>query len=271
MSPTENKRRCRIVVLCGPNLTHRNTCATLIHAGLDVAGICVANQRTHGIPLAYLRRSFSREGLCATLSHVLARMVYSVPNAGKDRQIMTRIFDEPVIARILRDWNGPVHQTHDYSAQETIAWIDSHRPDILVVHTPYWVGARVRKLARTGIVLGGHPGITPDYRGSHSAFWAIYRGKPQDVGCTVFLVDNGVDTGPIVSQDRIPIERGDSFVTLSWKGMKRIAEMQADALLHLDAGRELPRQVVPVPPGSEYRNPGLLEFLQYRWRQRLVR
>jgi methionyl-tRNA formyltransferase len=131
--------------------------------------------------------------------------------------------------------------------------------------------AIVKELARRGLVLGGHPGITPFYRGSHSAFWAVHNGKPEDVGCTVFLLDDGVDTGPIVRQDRISIEPGDSFMTLSWKGMKRIAELQVEALLGLDEGQDLPRHTLPIPPDSEYQNPRLLEFLQYRLRQRVVR
>jgi Formyl transferase len=265
------KTRHRILILCGPSASHRNTCATLIRAGLNVVGICRADQKTGGLPIGYLRRSFAREGFLATCSRMLARATYSIPNARKDRHLMETIFNLQDIESTLREWNGPVHQTHDYSAPDTLEWITGLEPDVLLVHSPYWVGARVRKLARTGIVLGGHPGITPFYRGSHAAFWAIYKGKPEDVGCTVLLLDAGVDTGPIVKQDRIAIEPGDSFVTLGWKGMKRIAEMQAEVLIDLDNGRELPQRTLPVPPDSEYRNPGFFEFLQYRWRQRLVR
>ncbi len=51
----------RIVVLCGPRLFHLNTCATLIRSGLNVVGICVADQRTAGIPLSYLLKSIKPE------------------------------------------------------------------------------------------------------------------------------------------------------------------------------------------------------------------
>ena len=45
-----------------------------------------------------------------------------------------------------------------------------------------------------------------------------------------FCSIRGVDTGDIVAQERIPVEKGDSFMTLSWKGMIRIAQLQAAAL-----------------------------------------
>lgn len=269
--PANNNGKHRIVVLCGPGLSHRNTCATLIRQGLHVAGICAADQRKAGLPLPYLLRSVKRKGFWPTLSRSLARLIYQCRNSRRDRAAMARIFDEKAISETLLKWGGPVHHTASYSDPKTIAWLKELKPDIFVVHTSYWVGKKVRNLPSTKIVLGGHPGLTPYYRGSHSAFWAVYFGKPQDVGCTVFLLDEGVDTGEIVVQERIPIAAGDSFVTLAWKGMKRIAELQAAVLSDLDQGIELPRKRLPAPENSEFDNPTLGEFFQYCLRQRQVR
>ena len=268
-NPTDPRHR--IVILCGPNLTHRNTCATLIGSGLKIVGICMADQRRSGLPIGYLVRSIRKKGLLPTLSRTCARVAYLAFNAGKDRRAYARLFDARAIEDKLQEWNGDLFRTRSYSDPDCLAWLRARQPDILVVHSAYWVGKPVRDLARTGIVLGGHPGITPDYRGSHAAFWAVYAGKPQDVGCTVFLVDKGVDTGAIVAQERIPIEPGDSFRTLAWKGMIRIAELQAFVLRNYENGIPLPRRVVAPPPGTEFDNPTLLELLRYRLRQAQVR
>ena len=269
-SPT-NGTTHRVVVLCGPNTTHKNTCATLIRSGLNVVGVCMADQRKAGLPLSYLLRSAKRKGVWPTLSRAIARLVYRIMDLGRDRAAMARIFDEPAIQQTLDDWNGPIHRTESFSAPETMEWLKAQDADVFVVHSAYWVSKQVRSLPRTGIVLGGHPGITPHYRGSHSAFWAIYFGKQQDVGCTAFLLSDGVDTGDIVAQDRIAIADGDSFITLAWKGMKRIAELQAAAITDLDRGIPLSRKSLPVPANSEFDNPRLGEFLRYRWRQQRVR
>ena len=53
--------------------------------------------------------------------------------------------------------------------------------------------------------------------------------------------------------------------------MIRIAEFQAKALRDLDHGREFSTTKVIVPPGSEYDNPTLGEFVRYRLRQQCVR
>jgi methionyl-tRNA formyltransferase len=263
--------RHRIVILCGPSLTHKNTCATLIRSGLNVVGICEADQRTAGLPLSYVVRSVRRKGLGVTLSRVGARLLYSFLNSRKDQEIFSRLFDERVINETILKWDGEIHRTKNYSAPRTINWLREMDADIFVAHTPYWIGKRVRGLPKTGMVLGGHPGITPFYRGSHSAFWAVYNGSPEDLGCTVFLLDDGVDTGDIVAQDRIPFERADSFFTLCWKGMIRLAEMQASILQDLDRGIEIPRQRVSAPENTEFDNPKLSEYLRYCYRQRWIR
>lgn len=261
----------RIVVLCGPKPHHANTCATLIRHGLHVAGICIADQRTGKLPWRFLRRAAARKGWGPTFSRAAARVLYQVCNWRADRQAFARLFDREAIEATLEGWNGEVHRTSDYSAPETLAWLRRMEPDVLVAHTPYWIGGAVRGIPKCQIVLGGHPGLTPFYRGSHSAFWAIYKGKPEDVGCTVFVVDGGLDTGDIVAQRHVPVEPGDSFVTLGWKGMIQIAELQAAVLGDFDAGVDIPRRPVQtVPPDSEYDNPTLGEYLRYVFRRRRI-
>jgi methionyl-tRNA formyltransferase len=258
--------------LCGPpDLPQQYTCATLIREGFNVVGLCVADQRSAGLPLSYLRLSVRKKGLWVTLSRVAARLLYQLLNRRQDRRKQEQVFDAKAIRTILDSWKGEWHYTQNYSAPATLAWLQAMDADIFVAHTSYWVGKQVRDLPKTKIVLGGHPGLTPYYRGSHAAFWAIFRGHPDDVGCTVFVLDKGVDTGDIVAQERLPIEPGDSFISLGWKGMKRTAELQAAALHHFAQSGDIPRQRVPVPEHSEFDNPTLGDYLRYLWRQQQVR
>jgi len=141
----------------------------------------------------------------------------------RDQAAYRQLFNARELEETLRPWADRTHYTADYSSPETVKWLMERGADIFVVHTPYWVEKKDRELPRKGIVLGGHPGLIPDYRGSHAAFWAVYKRKVEDGGCTVFLIDSGVDTGDIVAQERLPVEKGDSFMTLAWKGMIRIA------------------------------------------------
>jgi methionyl-tRNA formyltransferase len=59
------------------------------------------------------------------------------------------------------------------------------------------------KAPRRG-VLGAHPTLLPQGRGRAAVPWAILKGLDR-TGVTLFVVDEGVDTGPIVSQMEIPL------------------------------------------------------------------
>lgn len=236
-----------------------------------MVGICRADQRTSGLPVNFLWREAQRKGWRLTASRILARLAYLLANRRRDQAAHQRLYNEDQIDEVLGNWSGSLHQTENYSSPETLTWLQQMQPDILVAHTPYWIGKRVRQIPKSKIVLGGHPGITPDYRGSHSAFWAVYRGHPEDVGCTVFVLDEGVDTGDVVAQERIAIAPDDSFVTLGWKGMQRIAELQAEVLLQLGKGGTLPRRPVQAPPDSLFDQPTLGQYWRYRRQQSKVR
>ncbi len=57
-------------------------------------------------------------------------------------------------------------------------------------------------LPRLG-TLNAHMGMLPDYRGLNVAEWAAFNGDP--VGCSVFWLDRGIDTGPIILTREIDI------------------------------------------------------------------
>ena len=46
--------------------------------------------------------------------------------------------------------------------------------------------------------LNAHPGILPEYRGLDTALWAVYENQMDKVGCTLHVVDPGIDTGGIL-------------------------------------------------------------------------
>jgi phosphoribosylglycinamide formyltransferase-1 len=65
-----------------------------------------------------------------------------------------------------------------------------------------------------GRILNVHPSLLPKYRGLRPQRRALEAGESSS-GCTVHLVDEGTDTGPVVIQRTVPIEPGDTAETLS--------------------------------------------------------
>ena len=62
-------------------------------------------------------------------------------------------------------------------------------------------------------ILNIHPSLLPKYPGVH-AIRDAFEAKEKETGVTIHFVDEGVDTGPIILQRRVPIRRGDTFETL---------------------------------------------------------
>lgn len=261
----------RVVCLFGTGVIFDKTLSILLQNQVNVVGVCYANKHQKGVDFSYLKIAFKKYGYWRVFLQILGRIYYKLFENKKDREIFNTIYNEQEIHAILKNYKGEIHHTENYGDDSTIEWIKSLNPDLLLVHTGYWVGKKVRNLVN-GRVIGGHPGITPDYRGVHSPFWAIFNGEPEKVGYTVFWLDSGVDTGDILHQSTIPIEEGDSYFTLSWKGMIGIAENQARIIKEMEKGIEpTARKVGPVDESTNYTHPTIFQYLKYRRMQKKVR
>ncbi|CAN5134630.1 phosphoribosylglycinamide formyltransferase [soil metagenome] len=62
-------------------------------------------------------------------------------------------------------------------------------------------------------LINTHPAYLPEFPGAHGVRDALAAGATQ-TGASVIIVDNGVDSGPIISQQRVPIEPDDTEHTL---------------------------------------------------------
>ncbi len=58
-------------------------------------------------------------------------------------------------------------------------------------------------------LINTHPAYLPEFPGAHAVRDALAAGATE-TGASVIVVDNGVDSGPIVAQQRIPVLPGDT-------------------------------------------------------------
>ena len=70
-------------------------------------------------------------------------------------------------------------------------------------------------------ILNIHPALLPSFPGIN-AIEKAWRSGVEETGVTVHFVDQGVDTGPILLQEKIPIDPGESLESLT----ERIHEVE---------------------------------------------
>ena len=62
-------------------------------------------------------------------------------------------------------------------------------------------------------IINTHPAFLPEFPGAHGVRDALAAGVSQ-TGASVILVDDGIDSGPLLAQERVPIRRDDTEHTL---------------------------------------------------------
>ncbi len=91
--------------------------------------------------------------------------------------------------------------------------VAAHRPD-LVVSAGFMRILGPAFLERFGgRIVNTHPALLPSFPGAHAVRDALAYGV-RVTGSTVHLVDAGIDTGPILAQEAVPVLPGDDEATL---------------------------------------------------------
>ncbi|HSE63198.1 MAG TPA: phosphoribosylglycinamide formyltransferase [Thermoanaerobaculia bacterium] len=95
-----------------------------------------------------------------------------------------------------------------------------------------------------GRILNIHPSLLPKYRGLSPQRRALEAGDVE-AGCSVHVVDEGTDTGPVVLQRRVPVEPNDTEETLSARILEQEHEAYPEAIVRVLAGLTGPPKAAP--------------------------
>ena len=111
-----------------------------------------------------------------------------------------------------------VHRVKDYASREEwdLAMADAcqgYTPDLVVSAGFMKLAGPAFLDAFEGRYVNTHPALLPAFPGMHGAADALSHGV-KVTGATLFVVDAGVDTGPIVAQAVVPVEDDDDVDSL---------------------------------------------------------
>ncbi|WP_226532213.1 phosphoribosylglycinamide formyltransferase [Microbacterium paraoxydans] len=101
------------------------------------------------------------------------------------------------------------HESREAWGEELARQLDVWKPDLIVL------SGLMRLLPPTLVaryspnLINTHPAYLPEFPGAHGVRDALAAGVPE-TGASVIVVDDGVDTGPILAQERVPILADDT-------------------------------------------------------------
>jgi methionyl-tRNA formyltransferase len=109
--------------------------------------------------------------------------------------------------------NIPVWEVTSMSAPETINLFSQYQPDMMCVACfSLYIPRAILDISRLGC-LNVHPSLLPANRGPDPLFWTFHDGY-HETGVTIHLMDEGLDTGPMVAQEKITVPDGVTYTQL---------------------------------------------------------
>ena len=162
----------------------------------------------------------------ARVSSVELAGIYTPPDRPGGRGRADRM--PPVKVRAL-ELGLAVYQPASFRHEEARAELASLEPDVIVV-------AAYGKLLPTAVLeaaphgcLNLHPSLLPSYRGPSPVSSAIVDGL-EETGVTLMLLDEGMDTGPVIARRVCPMSSHDTAETLTAALFKLGSELLLESL-----------------------------------------
>jgi phosphoribosylglycinamide formyltransferase-1 len=101
------------------------------------------------------------------------------------------------------------HDTRESWGAEVHAQLTVWNPDLIVLSGLMRLLPAALVEAWAPRIINTHPAYLPEFPGAHGVRDALAAGASQ-TGASVIVVDNGVDTGPILAQERVAVVDGDT-------------------------------------------------------------
>jgi methionyl-tRNA formyltransferase len=134
----------------------------------------------------------------------------------------------------------PLYQPQDIHAPEFIAVIENQlRPDLIVCVSYHTILKEPLLRRYPNRIINAHLAPLPHYRGRAPLNWAIINGEDH-TAVTVHFIDEGIDTGPIIVQEKIPITEDDRAIDVLLRALPYFPKLVLQAIDLIESGKVQP-------------------------------
>jgi len=170
------------------------------------------------------------------------------------------------LKQLAKRWGIEFIQVGDLNGPEVEGFLQRKVPEVVAFTGGGLLRKNVLNKPKIG-VLNCHMGILPRYRGMDVVEWPVAEGRldQEGIGLTLHIMDQGVDTGPILLKSRYALHPGDTFEAIRARLEPMMARLMLDGICSLRDG-----SITPTPQQAEdgkqffIMHPRLLEFSRER-------
>jgi methionyl-tRNA formyltransferase len=149
------------------------------------------------------------------------------------------------IANLSRIYGIPVVPCRNVNDSAYVDLVKQAGIDVIVsIAAPQIFKKALLSAPRFGCI-NSHSALLPENKGMMPVFWTMFKGSP-DVGVTIHYMDESLDAGNIIAQERLP-RNGKSLHELMLETKRISARMIHTVLLDILNGK---RDSTPMPPGG---------------------
>jgi methionyl-tRNA formyltransferase len=177
--------------------------------------------------------------------------------------IASKLDPNTKVKNVLAKYNIPLIEIDgNINKEENRNKIKSFSPDLLISIA----GNQIFKLPLINLAQKGclnlHTALLPKYRGLMPSFW-VMKNNEKETGVSVFFVDEGIDSGPILVQKRVEIgNRSQSELIDFTKKLGMDAILESIEKIHTDKYELIPNPIEEMTYFSFPTRADVKEFLK---------
>ena len=162
--------------------------------------------------------------LQALLDSELRRLIVAVGSDQPEAPALARARAADVPTFVV-----PMTDDREVWNRDVVEHLQTHEANLVVTAGFMRILGRPVIEAFENRIINSHPALLPSFPGAHAVRDAVESGV-KVTGCTIHIVNEGVDTGPIVAQCPVAVEDGDTVESLHERIKERERALLVDVL-----------------------------------------
>lgn len=198
------------------------------------------------------------------LFHFIRSVIITINH--KSKIFLSKRFNftcSPLVIEYAKSKGIHVFEITNPNSEKFLKTLENIKPDIIINQSQCIIKRKLLDIPKIG-VINRHNALLPKNRGRLSPFWVLYKGE-DETGVSIHFVNEGIDSGDIIVQKKLPVGKKDNFNTIIKKSYELAPKAMLDALYKLEKG--LNDFIANDDSKATYNStPTLKEAIQYRIR-----